>query len=210
MIVSDRLKARLEMLGTGEAVKTIYSRKLVEATQTFYLLLRGTETGELAQKAGRLIDEAVFMHIEGGLQVDCKPGCNHCCHQRVSVTVPEMDMIMESKLIKLTIPLKLKLQTDAGDKFDELPVSDRACVFLEDFGCGIYNDRPLVCRLLHSKSESACIANNTTDNVVIDYAEAVYTAYLTVLRERALLKPSKDNTLHKQFYLRLLSRQKLL
>lgn len=201
--ISDRLKRRLEELGTGTPVKSMYSRHLINSVQSFYLALRERPGEDLAKDAAKLVDEAVEMHIASGLEVDCKPGCNHCCNQEVTVTDPEMDVIMKTKLMPLTLSPKLRKQIVAGDDFYQLSNEDRKCVFLQEFGCGIYNDRPLICRLIHSRAVKTCIEHDAIDPAIPDYAEAVYTAYLTVLNERGLLKKGRHNMLHKQLYKRL-------
>lgn len=81
----------------------------------------------------------------------CKRGCSGCCHTEVSVTADESELLALRVKNGLKINHeRLRIQNQAskeGKDFYAIPYESRACVFLGDKGlCGVYADRPAVCR----------------------------------------------------------------
>ncbi len=81
----------------------------------------------------------------------CQKGCAACCHTQVSVTQEEADLLAQRVLDGTEINwTNLQIQKDAGTNFErfmQIPYGQRKCVFLkDDNSCGIYEDRPSVCR----------------------------------------------------------------
>jgi Fe-S-cluster containining protein len=74
-------------------------------------------------------------------QAACADACDGCCHQPVSVTLQEAELISR----EIGVPLQMPGQ------WSTLPVMKYAgqpCVFLKDSRCTIYQHRPMVCRLI--------------------------------------------------------------
>lgn len=129
-------------------------------------------------------------------QISCRKGCAHCCHLRVSVSVPEAELIKEYCKEK-DIPISrsyLKKQRHYTDETHHL-AENSACVFLgPDNACKIYPVRPFSCRKYfvvsrphlcnakqYPRGEVAVIADNN--------AECMASAFLEDLSlPQALLK----------------------
>lgn len=99
-------------------------------------------------------------------QTVCNNGCNHCCYQAVSVSNWEADIIGRhlGRTAKRVMddPLTYALRSGGQEKYAGMP-----CSMLTPEGkCGIYEVRPMACRLHHSLelSEAKCVIG--TNNVV--------------------------------------------
>lgn len=94
----------------------------------------------------------------------CRPGCSHCCHQRVGVTVPEALAVASTLVATRTAAELRELRTrierayaaTRGLTRDERNSPKHPCPLLEDGLCSIYEVRPLACRGVHSLDEQAC------------------------------------------------------
>jgi len=95
---------------------------------------------ELAAKVDAFFARVASRHAA---DLRCAPGCDRCCHARLTVTTVEADAIAE---LVATLPdaergLLRALAERAPD-----PVAPR-CAALDDAGrCRIYAARPIVCR----------------------------------------------------------------
>lgn len=91
----------------------------------------------------------------------CQKGCHHCCFHPISLSVSEMNNIKS-----LNIPHnkeRLEKQKAHFEGIEEIQYEDRACVFLVEGNCSIYENRPLICRLTHVSSEPIhCHLENET------------------------------------------------
>lgn len=125
----------------------------------------------------RYIDD--FMHQFLGhcqlsdSQVDCKKGCSYCCHQSV--------FVLPYEAITLVKYCKDKLEINQYNKFREQVIEKDAitsqmtvnqflnytkpCPFLTDNVCGVYEVRPMACRLFLSMNVASCEQerNNPSD-----------------------------------------------
>ena len=154
----------------------------------------------LLSLAIQMVEDAISFDLDRGIKVDCKAGCSHCCNIDVGCTIPELGLVlMTSRGSHLAYTDVLKKQYEAGT-LENLDRVDSQCVFCTLDGCSIYEGRPIPCRLYHSKSVDHCIEKGTYDPAVMLYAEAVYSTYLEVLRERDLLKPGPGNVLNRALY----------
>jgi len=83
----------------------------------------------------------------------CRKGCSACCHLSVSV------FESEAKVLALIIKLKAnpgvvdmrqlemhQFLSGNNEQWNIMPKSMRACPFLKDNECQVYDDRPYVCR----------------------------------------------------------------
>ena len=98
-----------------------------------YLTYGNGQLGDQLEAVYRLIDEfnaflAPFM--------SCKKGCSHCCHIDVQITTLEAELIQ----VRQGIPAHQSPQFTHGHH--------DPCPFLTPYGsCGIYESRPLICRM---------------------------------------------------------------
>lgn len=94
--------------------------------------------------------------------VACQAGCSLCCHNWISVTIPEALLIAEDLRTRSDTPLpeKIALAAGAGMNLDrDQRLRHRlACPLLVDQLCSIYAVRPLACRSFFSLSLAACQA----------------------------------------------------
>ena len=130
----------------------------------------------------------VFSHPLVQQYSPCKIGCSSCCHTQVSVTDDEAILLVEKINNGFSIDVeRLKKQMAAKDsdsEFYKLSFEERQCVFLSDKGaCGIYEDRPSVCRT----------------NAVIGEASQCDTS--TGVQKTQLIKtPQSDMIIYASFY----------
>jgi Fe-S-cluster containining protein len=83
-------------------------------------------------------------------QAACSDACDGCCHQPVSVTLQEAEVISR----EIGVPLRTPTQ------WSTLPVMKYAgqpCSFLQDSRCTIYQHRPMVCRLIFNMDADALL-----------------------------------------------------
>lgn len=112
--------------------------------------------------------EAQFAHQRAGdadlrarmATVECRKGCDFCCHVNVTVTVLEGVRIAAA----LAAGQEPQRQTDilmtaerlAGRDTDGRQALRAACPLLVDGACSVYEIRPLACRALLSQSARRC------------------------------------------------------
>lgn len=94
----------------------------------------------------------------------CEKGCHYCCFHPIAVSEIEMNDILKD--FPRVDKDRLKAQKSLFLDYKEIKYEDRACVFLENGECSIYEKRPIVCRLTHVKSEPKnCHFENDQENV---------------------------------------------
>ncbi|HYK90607.1 MAG TPA: YkgJ family cysteine cluster protein [Acidobacteriota bacterium] len=114
---------------------------------------------ELSQ---HLTDRAVASAGEGGRKISCAKGCGACCRQAVPISPPEAWMLFDlvnrlapdrqAAILRRFAAAKEILRLEGLEEAPLLSLADRyfrlgiACPFLEDESCGIYAERPAVCR----------------------------------------------------------------
>lgn len=115
------------------------------------LLLGSTRRAKLIHQMVDDFNEEVFSHPLVKQLSPCKVGCTGCCHTQVSVTADEADLLV----LRINQGAKVfidRLEQQAMVKNDpvayyKLSFEDRKCIFLNEEGkCGVYEDRPSVCR----------------------------------------------------------------
>jgi Fe-S-cluster containining protein len=94
--------------------------------------------------------------------VACQAGCSLCCHNWISVTIPEALLISEDLWSRTDAPSPEKIARAAGAGMnldrDQRLQRRLACPLLVDHLCSIYAVRPLACRSFFSLSLAACQA----------------------------------------------------
>lgn len=86
---------------------------------------------------------------ESAAKVRCSKGCSACCYQHTGISEPEAELLVAAvKTGKLELDRdRLERQAGRDDKsHQELSHADRACVFLKDGLCQVYQFRPAACR----------------------------------------------------------------
>lgn len=135
---------------------------------------------EFEQKyADRLSSIAVSHYEEKGSPVSCvscKTGA--CCRQELRCSESEID-----KLAELALKKKVDLNR-LRDQALDWENSNKVCVFLEEGRCGIYEDRPIVCR--------RHLVNTPKENCVSGCKEKANVIYTVEMEERLAEILKKD------------------
>lgn len=109
------------------------------------------------------------------LDVTCTKGCHWCCHQLISVSLPEAQLIHGSLELNIDVARILAKQaTFSEHDWVHRPHRERKCVFLVDRECSIYDIRPLNCRnYLVTSNVKYCHYDCSTKKVQIARSQAV-------------------------------------
>ncbi|MFA7613602.1 MAG: YkgJ family cysteine cluster protein [Candidatus Caldatribacteriota bacterium] len=112
----------------------------------FEQLLKTSDPVRRAEIVHELVDHFIVSAFSNELvqkMSPCKKGCAHCCHNEVSVTEDEIDLIIQ----KANPIIDKDLLKKQKENFSKLSYEERKCVFLdENNSCSIYPHRPSVCR----------------------------------------------------------------
>lgn len=117
--------------------------------------------------------EVIDLNIENsGLKkiTACGEGCSFCCHDKINITEDEA-VYIKSHNPSYNVE---RSQVQKDRDFWSLSFKNKACIFLKDNKCSIYNIRPYICRL-HNVSK----VNN-------------YTGKLTIPEEDCLIENGKS------------------
>lgn len=152
--MSDRL-AKLRLLVVQE------SRR--EAQGGYGSLVRLSK--RLTQLADREVKMVQAEHPNGA-QVDCAPGCLHCCTRLVEATLPEVlglvdhiDSHWSEAQVESFLARVDAAQAENGPLWrDEVDTPTAPCPFLADGRCTVYEYRPVSCRSLNSLDKRSCRA----------------------------------------------------
>jgi len=158
--------------GLAEAVRAYRARGL---PPSFDFLAMFAHTRMLMQLLGKSPDKARLLKVtqayqagfEHSLQshpsptpVACQAACSLCCHNWISVTIPEALLIAEDLRARsgALLPEKIAVAAGAGMNLDRDQRLQRrlACPLLVGQLCSIYAVRPLACRSFFSLSLAAC------------------------------------------------------
>lgn len=113
-------------------------QSLIEEANALYVSLNepGRELGAQLQRVYAYLDRFKPYVSEF---VSCSKGCSHCCSIDVQLTTLEAEYIQ----VHTGVPARTDGRLSTGHR--------KACPFLTEAGaCGIYEHRPLVCRMFHA------------------------------------------------------------
>jgi hypothetical protein len=89
--------------------------------------------------------------------IACKAGCGWCCHQHVAVLPAEAVAIARTiEGTKLAERFDVLALSILGKTNTQRKAEKRACAFLIDGACAIYEVRPSRCRATHSRDLDFC------------------------------------------------------
>ena len=98
-------------------------------------------------------------------QIDCKKGCEWCCHQPVFALDYEMDYLIDFIKRNLDKPKQIEIKTRAKNKNNKLSFlketdllnSKFPCPLLQNGACIAYQARPIACRIYLSLNVNSCV-----------------------------------------------------
>lgn len=124
---------------------------------------------EAVQELHQLVDELIRSFSEFATQqnqnIDCKKGCEWCCHQPVFALDYELDYLNafinskfpEAKLNIINERAKSKRKKLESLEGEALLNSKFPCPLLEEGVCIAYEARPIACRIYLSKNINSCV-----------------------------------------------------
>ncbi len=143
--------------------------------------------------------EFIFREIDYYLSLEakgsaCVKGCHFCCFHPITVTNEEAKVLKKhNKNADLN---RLTIQKNHFKNDSLISYNDRACVFLKDGSCSVYEDRPIICRLTHVKSDPAdCHLENGVNEIEhlpVSKASIVAAAFLMSSTDREFLPLSLE------------------
>lgn len=97
-------------------------------------------------------------------QIDCKKGCEWCCHQPVFALDYELDYLIDYIKSNFDNKLKKDIKTKAENKNNKLSMLNETsllnakfpCPLLQDGACIAYQARPMACRIYLSQDVKSC------------------------------------------------------
>lgn len=98
-------------------------------------------------------------------QIDCKKGCEWCCHQPVFALDYEMDYLIDFIKRNFDKPTQIEIKTRAENKNNKLSFlketdllnSKFPCPLLQNGACIAYRARPMACRIYLSLDVNSCV-----------------------------------------------------
>jgi Fe-S-cluster containining protein len=98
-------------------------------------------------------------------QIDCKKGCEWCCHQPVFALDYEMEYLMDYIKTNFSEELQKDIKTRAENKNNKLSMLNETdllnskfpCPLLQNGACIAYQTRPMACRIYLSQDVKSCL-----------------------------------------------------
>jgi Fe-S-cluster containining protein len=144
------------------------------------------EKHEIMEFINNELDHYISLESESST---CLKGCHHCCFHPITVT-PEESSVLKRHFRKIDQD-RLKAQRFHFRDDQPIAYAERACVFLKEGECSVYEDRPVICRLTHVKSLPAdCHLEEGVgeiEHLKVSKAAIIATAFLLSSTERELL-----------------------
>lgn len=120
---------------------------------------------EMYSAIDALIDSFSLLAAKQDKNIDCKSGCEWCCHQPVFAMDYELDYLQtfiseyfDSELKNEIISRAIAKQNNFGKlKGDKLQNAKHACPLLNEGACMAYKARPMACRIYLSSDVKSCV-----------------------------------------------------
>jgi hypothetical protein len=150
--------------------------------------------GEAAGIAHALIEKSLVARPPT-ISIACRKGCAYCCYSFVGVTAPEVFRLANAVRKSRNDALTLDGVREKGRALRGLGPAERLgrklpCSLLVNDMCGVYPERPMVCRQATSLSLDACVdefenagkyAEIPVSSLHLAYASNVHVAFLGAL-----------------------------
>lgn len=119
---------------------------------------------EMYAAIDNLINSVYALAQQQGHKIDCKLGCEWCCHQPVFAMNYELDFLKnylqeyfdEETLAIISENAQKKQDKLKGLKDDELLNAKQPCPLLGEGACMAYEARPVACRIYLSSDVKTC------------------------------------------------------
>lgn len=182
LTMNDQLNAKLQRMkrsGDFSRLESIRAEASGLVAKAAIEIQQQATMGELphASKFADLKRINVLIKDVGGIlrkYIPCAQACSACCHQAITITEPEAIRI--GRAIGRTpsmVPALTLAQIESADakkSEDVARYSGKACPFLVDNKCSVYDVRPAICRLHHSmhSDNSLCQLDEVRDVPAMD------------------------------------------
>lgn len=141
-------------LGSSAVVPELTQQSLFAAMQKMYAAIDG------------LIDSLTEFARNQNQGIDCKKGCDWCCHQPVFALSYEMEYLNDFLKKKFDEPSRKEIRSRAERKNNTLKLlsekdllkSKFPCALLENGVCIAYEARPMACRIYLSSNVNSCLS----------------------------------------------------
>ncbi len=147
------------MHGLARFAERTFRKGLVEGQGLVHLK-------QITETIRSVADDEMEGAQRAGPQVACKKGCGHCCHQPVSVNIPEV-LYLASYIRENYSPEELSQLRSRMSEYAKTLIPFReegrlvgcntTCPFLKDDMCSIFVARPMACRSYNAVDVKDCI-----------------------------------------------------
>ncbi len=128
---------------------------------------------------GGLINALFAEAKRHNVRIDCKKGCNWCCHQPVYAVSHEFHFLWRFMQLNMTEEDRKVILKRAFENYQklgkmddkELKNSKLPCPLLINGVCSAYDARPMACRIYLSMTESSCRKFYNYPNHISNYPE---------------------------------------
>jgi Fe-S-cluster containining protein len=112
-----------------------------------------------------LIDYLLEFAEKQNQQIDCKKGCEWCCHQPVFALDYEMEYLNDFVRSNFSFDIQKEIKKRAENKNKKLSMlkevdllnAKHPCPLLENGACMAYEARPMACRIYVSTDVKSCL-----------------------------------------------------
>lgn len=119
-------------------------------SQLFSHLRKLSEFQTNEEKLSWVHSEVERLLSDSTKETRCLKGCHYCCFHPIALSSLEMEEI--AKLASSPNLDRLQKQKNFFQNHRPIEYEARACVYLVDGECSVYEKRPLICRLTHVSS----------------------------------------------------------
>jgi hypothetical protein len=156
---AEKKRVRQESPGAAADIPKIMATISSAMASNVADLLAEGDPANVVKVAARSEGVAQALYDRDPSKVACKQGCSWCCHDRVSVSAPELFRIVDALfggphagvvLERAKGVEKLVADAESGDR-PPIP-----CPLLEEGRCLVYTVRPLLCRAANATDATPC------------------------------------------------------